>query len=311
MLVRVRAVAICASDIGMYSNGCASGGVYPAGPISQGHEFSGEIAAHGEDAAAPPVGSRVAVEPNWHCGECDLCREGLFNLCRNIVFPSFPPRDGAMAEYITCPDYSVAALPDDVSDIEGALTEPLGVGIHAVGLAELSGDETVAVMGAGMVGISTMLAAQVQGIETLYVAEPVAARRDFAAQMGAQATATSALELVEAGLAPHVVFDCSGDNQGLGQALELVRPNGRVIQVGIPRPTEICFDCDRARRNQLTITFSRRSLNTLETAVALIASGRIDLSSIPVRTFGLDDAPEAFELAAQGPGKELRLVVVP
>ena len=309
--MRVRAVAICASDIGMYSNGCASGGVYPSGPISQGHEFSGEIAAHGEDAEAPPVGSRVAVEPSWHCGECDLCREGLQNLCRNVVFPSFPPHDGAMAEYIACPDYSVAELPGNVSDIHGALTEPLGVGIHAVRLAELAGDETVAVIGTGMVGISTMLAARVQGIETLYVAEPVAARREFAEQIGGQVTATSARELVEAGLEPHVVFECSGDNPALGQALELVRPNGQVIQVGIPCPTEISFDCDRARRNQLTITFSRRSLNTLETAVELIASGQIDLSSIPVRTFTLDEAPEAFELAAQGPGPELRMVVLP
>ena len=309
--MRVRAVAICASDIGMYSNGCASGGVYPSGPISQGHEFSGEIAAHGEDAEAPPVGSRVAVEPSWHCGECDLCREGLFNLCRNIVFPSFPPRDGAMAEYITCPDCSVAALPDDVSDIEGALTEPLGVGIHAVGLAGLSGSESVAVLGAGMIGISTMMVAKLQGIGAIGLAEPVAARRDFAAQMGAQVTASSAAELVEGGLAPHVVFECSGNDAAFGQAVNLVRPNGRIVVVGIPGTTELCFDPDQMRRHQITVVFSRRSLNTLQTAVEMMASGRVDLGGIPVRTFTLDEAPQAFELAARGPGPELRMVVLP
>ena len=311
VLVRVRAVAICASDIEMYENGCASGGVYPSGPISQGHEFSGEIVAVGEGAEVPPVGTRVAVEPSWHCGECDMCREGLYNLCRNIVFPSFPPRDGATAEYITCPDYSVAALPDKVSDIEGALTEPLGVGIHAVRLAQLSGNEKVAILGAGMVGISTMLAAQVQGIDTFYVAEPVAERRKYAEQMGAQVTAAGAGELLGAGLEPHVVFECSGDNAALGQALDLVRPNGRVIVVGIPDPLEICFDSGRPRRTQISITFSRRSLNTLETAVALVAGGQVDLSAIPVRTFSLDEAPQAFALAAQGPGPALRLVVIP
>ncbi len=311
VLVRVRAVAICASDIAIYQNGCAGGGVYPPGPMSQGHEFSGEIAALGECADAPAVGTRVAVEPSWHCGKCDMCREGLQNLCRNIVFPSYPPRDGAMAEYITCPDYSVAALPDDVSDIEGALTEPLGVGIHAVRLAQLCGNETVAILGAGMVGISTMLAAQVQGIETFYVVEPVPERREFAEKIGAQVTAASVGELLGAGSERHVVFECSGDNAALGQALDLVRPNGRVIVVGIPELPEVCFDCGRARRNQISITFSRRSLNTLETAVELIASGQVDLSAIPVRTFSLDEAPEAFVLAAQGPGPELRLVVTP
>ncbi len=311
VLVCVRAVAICASDIEIYENGCASGGIYPPEPMSQGHEFSGEIVALGECADAPAVGTRVAVEPSWHCGRCNMCREGLCNLCRNIVFPSYPPRDGAMAEYIACPDYSVAALPDNVSDIEGALTEPLGVGVHAVRLAQLSGNEKVAVLGAGMVGISTMLAAQVQGVDAFYVAEPIPERREFARQMGARVVGESHQDLIDAGIEPRVVFECSGDNAAFAQSLALVRPNGHVIVVGIPEPPEICFDCGRARRNQISITFSRRSLNTLETAVELVASGQVGLGAIPVRTFSLDEAPEAFALAAQGPGPELRLIVIP
>ncbi len=141
--------------------------------------------------------------------------------------------------------------------------------------------------------------------------EPVPERREFAEKIGAQVTAASVGELLGAGSERHVVFECSGDNAALGQALDLVRPNGRVIVVGIPELPEVCFDCGRARRNQISITFSRRSLNTLETAVELIASGQVDLSAIPVRTFSLDEAPEAFVLAAQGPGPELRLVVTP
>ena len=311
LLVRVRAVAVCASDIDIYKDGCASGGVYPPGPMSQGHEFSGEIAGLGEGADALPVGTRVAVEPSWHCGQCDLCREGLTNLCRNIVFPSYPPRDGALAEYITCPDFSVEPLPDSVSDIEGALTEPLGVGIHAVRLAQLSGNEKVGILGAGMIGIATMLVAQVRGIKTFYVAEPVAERRKLAAAYGAEVTAARAGELAEAGLEPEVVFECSGDNPALGQALDLVRPNGQVVMIGIPRPSEICFNCERPRRDQISIKFSRRSLKTLAESVELISSGKVDLSRIPVRTFSLDDTPQAMETAAVGPGPQLRLVVIP
>jgi len=311
VLIRVRAVSICASDVAIYRNGCAAGGVYPEGPMIQGHEFSGEIVAAGPEAQAPPVGSRVAVEPSWHCGECQVCQEGLYNLCPNVVFPSFPPHDGAMAEYIACPDFSVAALPENVSDIEGALTEPLGVGIHAVRLAELAGDETVAILGAGMIGISTMMVACCQGVEDTAVAEPVPARREFAEQAGAQMTAPGAAALAEAGIRPDVVFECSGDDAALAECLELVRPNGRVVAVGIPEVDELCIDIVRPRRNQITVIFSRRSLNTLQTAVELMASSRVDLSAIPVRTFSLEEAPEAFELAAAGPGPQLRMVVSP
>ncbi|MCK4323645.1 MAG: alcohol dehydrogenase catalytic domain-containing protein [Armatimonadetes bacterium] len=311
VLVRVRAVAICASDIEMYRSGCASGGVCPEGPIIQGHEFSGEVVAVGPQAQAPPIGSRVAVDPSWHCGTCDVCQQGLYNLCPQVVFPSFPPRDGAMAEYIACPDFSVAVLPDSISDIEGALTEPLGVGIHAARLAELSGEETVAILGAGMIGISTLMAVRLHGIETIVIAEPVAARRDFARQTGAQVTAQSAAQLAEAGMKPEVVFECSGDDAAFGEALNLVRPNGHVIVVGIPSTTKLYFDPDQVRRNQTTVIFSRRSLDTLERSVELLATGQVDFGSVPVRTFSLDQAPQAFELAAQQLGPELRLVVLP
>ncbi len=311
VLIRVRAVSICASDVAIYRNGCAAGGVYPEGPMIQGHEFSGEIVAVGPEAEAPPIGTRVAVEPSWHCGHCEICQEGLYNLCPNVVFPSFPPHDGAIAEYIACPDFSVAAVPDEVSDIEAALTEPLGVGIHAVRLAELAGDETVAILGAGMIGISTMMAACCQGVKDIAVAEPVAARREFAEQAGARITAQNAAQLAEAGIRPKVVFECSGDDAALAECLELVRPNGRVVVVGIPEVDELCIDIVRPRRNQITVIFSRRSLNTLETAVELLATGQVDFSSIPVRTFSLDQAPEAFALAAEGPGRELRMVILP
>jgi len=265
----------------------------------------------GPRAQAPPVGTRVAVEPSWYCGKCDLCQEGLYNLCRNVVFPSFPTHDGAVAEYIACPDFSVAALPDNVSDIEGALTEPLGVGIHAARLAELSGEETVAILGAGMIGISTLMAATLHGIETIAIADPVAARLQYARQVGATVTASSAANLAEQGLKPDVVFECSGDEDALAECAELVRPNGRIVAVGIPEVNELCIDIVRLRRNQTTVIFSRRSLNTLEMSVELLATGQLDFSSIPVRTFSLDHAPEAFALAAEGPGAELRLVVLP
>ncbi len=288
VLVRVRVVSICPSDLRLYQDGHASG-VVPDHPMIQGHEFSGDIAALGEGVEGPPIGTRVAVEPSWHCGNCDMCRRGYHNLCRNIVFPSFPQRDGALAEYITCPAHSVCPLPDSVSYVEGALTEPLGVGIHAVRLAQLSAQDHVAFLGAGAIGMCTLQAAKARGVRRMAVVEPLEGRR---------------LEF-------DVVFECSGSNEAVEQAMQLARPAGRVIVVGIPHPDRVSFDSTIPRRRELTVIFSRRSRDTLSEAVELIASGRVDVKSLPTRHFTLEQVAAAMEATAARPADMLRAVVTP
>lgn len=309
VLVRVRAVAICPSDLRLYQDGHASG-VVPDHPMIQGHEFSGEIAALGEGVDGPPVGTRVAVEPSWHCGECDLCQSGHENLCRHIVFPSFPQRDGALAEYIACPAFSVRALPDGASFAEGALIEPLGVGIHAVRLAEAHPGQRVAVLGAGTIGMCVVLVLRAQGVGEIAVVEPIAGRREWPRELGAQVVASHE-ELLEAGFEADVVFECSGDGAAFDQALRLARPAGRVVIVGIPHPDEVCFDSTIPRRRELTVIFSRRSRDTLAEALELLASGRVDLSALPTREFALEDTAEAMEATAARPGDMLRAIVMP
>ncbi|MFP3904597.1 MAG: zinc-dependent alcohol dehydrogenase, partial [Armatimonadota bacterium] len=148
VLLAVKAVAICASDLHIFEEGHSSG-TYPSGPLILGHEFAGEVAAIGSRVTGFQPGDRVACEPSWHCGECEMCQRGLTNLCRNVIFPSFPDRDGAMAEYIAVPEFSLAKLPENVGFIEGALVEPLGVGLHAVRLADLTEGQEIAILGAG------------------------------------------------------------------------------------------------------------------------------------------------------------------
>ncbi|MGC9317053.1 MAG: zinc-dependent alcohol dehydrogenase [Armatimonadota bacterium] len=310
VLVRVRAVAICPSDLRLYHDGHASG-VVPDHPMIQGHEFSGEIAALGEGVEGPPVGTRVAVEPSWHCGECDVCRAGHENLCRNIVFPSFPQRDGALAEYIACPAFSVQPLPDSVSDIEGALFEPLGVGIHAVRLSEVQPDDRVAILGAGTIGMCVMLVLQAKGVEQIAMVEPIEDRRTWPRELGAEPVVASHEELLEEDYEGDIVFECSGDNDAVEQAMRLARPAGRVVVVGIPHPDQVTFDSTIPRRRQLTVVFSRRSRDTLEESVELIASGAIELGALPVREYTLEQTAEAMEATAARPGDMLRAVVIP
>lgn len=310
VLVRVRAVAVCPSDLRLYQDGHASG-VVPDHPMIQGHEFSGEVAALGAGVEGPPPGTPVAVEPSWHCGECDVCRAGHENLCRNIVFPSFPQRDGALAEYIACPAFAVRALPEGVSFIEGALIEPLGVGIHAVRLSGVTRGDRVAILGAGTIGMCVMLVLRARGVREIALAEPIEARREWPERLGAEPTGASWADLSEAGVEAEIVFECSGDNEAVEQAMRLTRPAGRVIVVGIPHPDQVCFDSTVPRRRELTVMFSRRSRDTLDEAIELIASGAVDLAALPVRRYPLDRTGEAMEATAARPGEMLRAVVEP
>ncbi|MGD9495074.1 MAG: zinc-binding dehydrogenase [Armatimonadota bacterium] len=310
VLVRVRAVAICPSDLRLYQDGHASG-VVPDHPMIQGHEFSGEVAALGAGVPGPPVGTRVAVEPSWHCGQCDLCRSGHENLCRNVVFPSFPQRDGALAEFIACPAFAVRPLPAAVSDIEGALIEPLGVGIHAVRLSQVAPEQAVAILGAGTIGMCVMLVLRARGVQRIALVEPIEARQAWPRALGADPVAASHEELLRDGYEADVVFECSGDNAAVEQAMRLTRPAGRVIVVGIPHPDRVSFDSTIPRRRELTVIFSRRSRDTLEEAIELIASGRVDLSALPARRFALEQTAAAMEATAARPGDMLRAVVIP
>jgi L-iditol 2-dehydrogenase len=309
VLVRVRAVSICPSDWRLYTDGHA-GGVVPERPIIQGHEFSGDVSALGDGVTGLAVGMRVAVEPTWPCGDCDMCRGDRPHLCRRVVFPSFPPHDGALAEYIVCPAASVCPLPDNVGYAEGALVEPLGVAIHAVRLACLMPGETVAILGAGTIGICTLFLARMNGPKRVAIVEPVAARRVWPRQIGADPVVGTYRELLAQGFEADVVFECSGDHDALGQATLLARPDGRIVVIGIPRDENITFDMSIARRRELTVIFSRRSKNTLVQAVELAASRRVDLKSLPVRRYSLEQTAKALESAGQA-GPALRALVEP
>ena len=313
VLVRVEVVALCPSDLGLFVEGHSSG-VQPDHPMIQGHEFSGVIAQLGEGVGPElQVGMRVAVEPSWPCGECDLCRRGLVNLCRNIIFPSFPQQDGALREYIACPATAVCPVPDSVGPVEAALIEPLGVAVHAVHLAGLRGDERIAIQGAGTIGLSVLQLARAAGITAVAVVEPREDRRELALALGAEFACETWEGIGEIWNKPeeepNVVFECSGDAAAFGQAMHLCTPAGKIIVVGIPHPDGINFEMRLPRRKELTVIFSRRSCNELHESVDLVARGVVDLSAYPVRKFPLERTQEAMELALLKPPGMLRAVV--
>ncbi len=312
VLLRVRACAICASDLHMYEEGHSSG-VYPSGPIILGHEFSGEVAALGEGVTEWQVGDRVACEPSWHCGHCDMCREGLTNLCREIVFPSYPDRDGAMAEYIAVPAFSLARLPERVDFIGGALAEPLGVALHAVRLSGLKAGMKVAILGAGAIGLSILQVVKAHRAGEVLVAEPCGPRQEAPRSLGATVRASWAelLDLCPQGQEPDVVFEAAGAERSFAEALEFARPEGKVMVVGIPTPDLQQYSAKVPRRKELTVVFCRRSRDTLHECLRMIAAGELDASAYPIRRYALDESPAALADASRRDSAIVRAIVCP
>ena len=312
VLLRVRALAICASDLHLYGEGHSSG-VYPTGQIILGHEFSGEVAALGEGVTGWEVGERVACEPSWHCSDCDMCHLGLTNLCRNIIFPSYPDRDGAMAEFINVPAFSLAKLPEGVDFIGGALAEPLGVALHAVRRSEITPGMKVAILGAGAIGLSILQMCKAFGAGEILVAEPNAGRRPAAERLGAKVAASAKDLKAFFGSTdePDLVFEAAGGDSTFREALDLVKPEGRVMVLGIPSLDEQCYSARVPRRKETTVMFCRRSRDTLHACLKMIADGRLDISAFPVKEYTLDQSSEALEDSIKREGEVVRAIVSP
>ncbi len=308
-LIRVEACAICPTELHIYLDWDA-GGKAPERPFIMGHEFSGIVAEVGPRCSLRP-GVRLAVEPSRHCGQCDMCRAGRFNICRNITFPSFPPTDGAQAEYIACPEYSVKPVPSSVSAIEAALIEPLAVAVHAVRLAEVAAEETLAVLGAGAIGLSVLQVARAWGVRRVWLAEPRPERRALARKFGAEVVCASAAELRETlGSSPRVVIEAAGHDRCLADAVELADTGGRVYVIGVPFADEQALSMRVARRKELLVHFVRRSCSDLDEAVELVVTGRVNLRDYPVLCFSPEQAQEAFAAAIARPGDMLRAVIL-
>ncbi len=303
VLLRIRAVGICASDVHYYKDG-GIGDAVVRDPLVLGHEVGAEVAEVGSDVTFLRTGDRVAVEPSNPCGECDVCLRGLINLCPNVKFFGTPPVDGALREYVAWPEHLCIPIPPSLSFADAAMTEPMAVGIYAADLAGLRGGETVVVLGAGAIGLSVIQAARVAGAGTIRVVDPIQGRCDLARQLGAdEAIVTDSAGAVDQiwedtkRLGPDLVFECAGENDAVRDAVRMASYDGYVIVAGIPYPDEVSFTASVARRKNLRLIFVRRSRNAVERAIEWAAERRIDLSAYVTHRFPLEDTGAALDLA--------------
>src|SRR4051794_2908577 len=304
VLVEVTAVGVCGSDVHYYEHGRIGPHIVEA-PLILGHESAGRVAALGPGATRHAVGDRVTLEPGVPCGRCRECRAGRYNLCADVRFFATPPIDGAFANFVAIHEDFAFALPDAISDEAGALMEPLSVGIWACRKASVTAGDRVLVTGAGPIGLLAMQVAKAFGATDVAISDVNEHRLSVAERMGATRILRAGRDVpgeVDA------VIECSGHPAALVAGIEVLRPAGTAVLVGMgPDPTaEIPLSLVQNRELWLTGTF--RYANTYPAAIGLAATGRVDVAALITGHYDLGDTENAL-LAGQDDAASIKVMV--
>jgi (R,R)-butanediol dehydrogenase / meso-butanediol dehydrogenase / diacetyl reductase len=295
VVVRVKACGICGSDLHAAGHSFRM----PPGTI-MGHEFSGVVETIGEGVEKLKPGDPVVVMSYLGCGGCDPCRTGNAYRCREVKLVGFGEVPGAYAELMKTRPGSVFAMPPEMDFPAGATVEPLVVGLHGLHRARFAAGESCVVMGAGPIGIVTMLWARYAGARAIIVSELTEHRRRLALAMGADAAVDPRMRnpsgLVEqlTGAGPQVVFECTGAPGALSEAITYSQRRGRVVVIGV------CTEDDgfvpmTAMSKELDLRFSLGVENSeIDSAIAALAAGRISTAPMITHRLGIDDLPRAF-----------------
>jgi len=299
--LKVAVVGVCGSDVHYYREG-AIGDQKVKYPTLLGHEPSAIIDAVGEGVELE-VGARVAVEPALPCGKCEHCISGRGNICPEVVFLGTPPVEGIFSQFRVMPAHCCIAIPDEMSLVEAALLEPLGVGLHAVDLTSVRPGDTVCILGGGPIGLVTLLAAKCAGAKEIYLTDRVQERLDCAKKLGATAVLNrddkSAKEWIleqTGGRGVDVAFEAVGVQQTVNDTIGVARVGGRVCMIGIPSVPELSLPFHEARKKELAIFNCRRSNREADRCLDLVCSGRLDLKTLATHHFPLEKTQDAFDL---------------
>lgn len=304
VLLEVTAVGICGSDLHYWEHG-SIGDTRLVHPLVPGHEPAGVVLEVGEMVTGVRPGARVAIDPAVPCGYCEWCAAGHPNLCPNVAFFGSPPTDGALRERLVHPAECCFELPDDLTAVDGALCETLGVAIHAVDLSHLHPGQSAAILGCGSVGLMCLQVARCSGAAPIYAVDLIEHRLNVALSLGAdhavdasQMSAAEAIAEVTSGRGVDVVFDCATSNETQSQACEIAKIGGRVVLCGIPPHDRFSLSHAVARRKGLTLKFARRMKHVYPRAILLAARGMVELDMLATHRFPLGKVGAAFELAA-------------
>jgi len=314
VLVQVTMNGLCGSDIHFYTHG-ALGPFKVTSPYIPGHEACGVVVEAAMTGAGPQVGQRVAIEPGIPCRRCEFCKSGRYNLCPDVVFMSAPPVNGTFAKYVAVAADFAHPVPDEVDEESAAFVEPVSVGIQACKRAGVTAGHTVAVLGAGPIGLVTLLVARAYGATQTYAIDILENRVGLAESLGAtiinahKTDPVTAIAELTGGRGVDVVFDTSGSATACQSTPHLARRGGVITIVGWPDPGTLPFPIEMVLEKELDIRGVNRYANTYPTAIGLLASGRLDVHPLVSHRFPFDRVVEAFDFAVEHRAETIKVMV--
>lgn len=299
--VRIRAVGVCGSDLHWYQDGRV--GEFPANyPQVLGHEPAGEVIAVGKNVEGYTEGDRVVLEPSLTCGHCEHCLKGRHNNCIHCVFMGGPQAPGMFREYVTLPAGNATRYTHGFDFATATLAEPLAVMMHMLELIDIHVGDTVAVTGAGPIGMLCAAVARAAGASRIFIADRLPYRLEMARGMGADvAIDTTAQSLVETvmdatrGRGVDVVLEAAGSAETVNAAIQMTRMAGTVMLIGILSELYPKIDIHTAMAKELRLQTLKRSNHRAQQALDLMASGRIPTTLITHR-LPLSETPRAFDM---------------
>ncbi|MBC7091471.1 MAG: NAD(P)-dependent alcohol dehydrogenase [Nitrososphaeria archaeon] len=307
VLVKVKAAGICGTDIHYYLEGKTAVFV-PKHPFILGHEFSGVIEESNVESFMP--GDRVVIEPQIPCFKCYYCRRGKYNLCTNLKFigtaATFPHINGGFAEYCKVPAETLHRIPEGVMFEEAALAEPLSVAIHACRRVSISPGARALILGAGPIGLFTLIVSRLNGVVEPLIVDNVERRLNWAKEFGgypinfSEQDVFREVEKATGGDGVDVVFEASGSPAAVATALKCVRKGGCIVLIGNLPNEEIPSRLLNIVIKELDVKGIMRYANTFDAALRLIYKKLFPANEIITHTFSLDEIHEAFEVAVKG-----------
>ncbi len=309
--IRIHTVGICGSDVHYYQHG-RIGPFVVNEPMVLGHEAAGTVVEIGRDVKNLKPGDRVCMEPGIPNPNSKTSRLGMYNLDPAVRFWATPPVHGVLRPHVVHPADFTFKLPDNLTFAEGAMVEPLAVGMHAATKARITPGDLAVVIGAGPIGMVTALAAIAAGCSRVVITDVQQLKLDLARSMGpidvvnaAQSDPVSHIRDLSQGWGADVVFECSGNAKAAATVFDLVCPAGRVVYVGMPA-TPISYDVVAAQLKEARVEHVFRYAHVYPRAVALMGSGRIDVKPLITNRFPFGQSVEAFDFACRMPAGSVK-----
>lgn len=315
VLVKLEYVGICGSDMHYYETG-AIGNYVVEPPFVLGHEPGGVVTEVGAKVKHLKVGDRVALEPGKTCGHCEFCKTGRYNLCPDVVFFATPPVDGVFQEYVAHDADLCFKLPENVSTLEGALIEPLAVGFHAANQGGAHAGQTAVVMGAGCIGLVSMMALKAEGVSKVYVVDIMQKRLDKALELGADGVingkeqdAVKAVMELTGGRGCDLVIETAGTEFTTRQSIQMTKKGATIVLVGYSKSGEMTLPMSLALDKELTFKTVFRYRHIYPMAIDAVAAGKVNLKGIVTNIFDFDDIQNAMDRSVEDKANIVKAVV--